>query len=244
MIHTLDGAFARINRAKEHVAELKRIADAFGQAYHDAIWVEAKPEHPGLLDFWPPDPFPIPEEISIVVGEICYNLRAALDYLVYELARLDSGCIQNGTQFPIEYKKKHFDRNSPQKLKGLNPSHVTAIELLQPYRGCDWTATLKEISNPDKHRELTKRAYGGAVWQDDIDEIRSSFDAGAADAEVRTMRQVYGPGGTKADVQLVSSMPIQISVKKDLFPVVQTLRVLQSQVADALEAFKREFQQN
>jgi hypothetical protein len=86
--------------------ELKRIADAFGQVYHDAILVEAKPKHPGLLHFWPPNPFPIPEEISIVVGEICYNLRAALDYLVYELARLDSGCIQNGTQFPIEYKKR------------------------------------------------------------------------------------------------------------------------------------------
>ena len=241
---SLDGAFARINRAKRTVAELKLIADAFGQAYHNAISVEAKPEHPGLLDFWPPNPFPIPEEISILVGEICYNLRAALDYLVYELARLDSGCIQNGTQFPIEYNKKNFDRNSPQKLKWLHPRHVAAIESLQPYRGCDWTATLKEISNPDKHRELTKRAYGGAVWQDDIGEIRSSVDASAADAEVRTICQVYGPAGTKVDVQLVSSMPIQISVKQNLVPVVQALHLLQSAVADAVEAFKPEFQQN
>jgi hypothetical protein len=68
MSHSLDGAFARINRAKEHVAELKRIADAFEQAYHDAILVEAKPKHPGLLHFWPPNPFPIPKRLASLSG--------------------------------------------------------------------------------------------------------------------------------------------------------------------------------
>jgi hypothetical protein len=244
MTHSLDGAFSRINRAGEHVAELKRIADAFGRAYHDAILVEARPEYPGHLDFWPPTPFPIPEEVSILVGEIGYNLRAALDYLVYELARLDSRSIQNATQFPIEYKKKSFDKIIPSMLKGLNLSHVTAIESLQPYRGCNWTATLKELSNSDKHRQLTKRAYAGAVWQEDIGEIRPAVDASAADAQVRTIHQTYAPHGTKVDVQLVSSMPLLISVKEDSVPVVRTLQLLQSEVADAIEAFKPEFQSN
>jgi hypothetical protein len=142
---------------------------------------------------------------------------------------------------PIEYEKKSFDRIRPHRLKGLSPSHVTAIESLQPYCECEWTGTLKEISNPDKHRELTKRSYGGAVWQEDIGEIRPPVDASAADAQVRTIHQVYGPCGTKVDMQLVSSMPIQISVKQDLVPVVQTLQVLQSQVAVAIEAFRPEF---
>jgi hypothetical protein len=244
MAYPLDGAFARINRAGEHLKELKRIAEAFGRVYHDAISVGAMPEHLGLLDFRPPNPFPIPEGISIVVGEICYNLRAALDYLVYELARLDSGRVQVGTQFPIEHKKKRFDSISPHRLKGLYPSHVTAIELLQPYRGCDWTATLKEISNPDKHRELTKRGYAGAVWQEDMGENRSTVDPSAADAEVRTIHKAYGPGGTKLDVQLISSFPIHIWVKEQPVPVVQTLRMLQSQVTGVIEGFKPEFQQN
>jgi hypothetical protein len=36
-----------------------------------------------------------------LVGEICYNLRSALDYLVFELAKHDSGTRQENTQFPI-----------------------------------------------------------------------------------------------------------------------------------------------
>ena len=37
MTHQLDGAFARVNRAAEHIAELKGTVDIFQQAYHDAV---------------------------------------------------------------------------------------------------------------------------------------------------------------------------------------------------------------
>ena len=30
------------------------------------------------------------------------------------------------------------------------------IEKLQPYKGCDWTQTLRTIRNPDVHRELVR----------------------------------------------------------------------------------------
>jgi hypothetical protein len=98
---------------------------------------------------------PVPHIIKILVGEIIYNLRAALDYLVYELAYLDSGEIKNGTQFIIEDREKVFQRKRNSKLKGVSDEHVAIIERLQPYNGCDWTRILRELSNPDKHRRLT-----------------------------------------------------------------------------------------
>jgi hypothetical protein len=241
LTHPLDGAFARVKRAGEHVSELKSLVQAFGRAYHDAILVEAKPEYPGIFNFYPPTPFRIPESISIVAGEICYNLRAALDYLIYELARFDSGAIQNNTQFPIEDRKKDFDKIVSYRLKGLNPGHITAIESLQPYSGCDWTARVKEISNPDKHRGLTHRGYAGAVWQEAIGEIRPVVDAAAANAQVRTVRRAYTDLGTEMNVQLVSSFPIHIWIKNTPVPIVETFQVLESEVADAIEAFKPDF---
>ncbi|MCH8188130.1 MAG: hypothetical protein IIB66_05415, partial [Proteobacteria bacterium] len=98
---------------------------------------------------------PVPHIIKILVGEITYNLRAALDYLVYELARLDSGEVKNGTQFPIEDTEDGFKRKRNAFLKGVSDKHVAIIESLQPYSGCDWTRILRDLSNPDKHRQLT-----------------------------------------------------------------------------------------
>jgi hypothetical protein len=92
---------------------------------------------------------------SVVIGEIVYNLRSALDYLVFELAGLDSGCIIEGTQFPIERSQKSFKwRVRGGWLDVLNAAHVAAIEALQPYRGCQWAAVLQNLSNPDKHVHL------------------------------------------------------------------------------------------
>src|SRR5207248_7031111 len=150
----LDGAFARVDRAGEHLAELKTIIDAFRQGRHDARSIVLDPDVIKNGNIEPEWPIFDRLRIAILVGEICYNLRAALDYLVYEFALLDSGKVQEGTQFPIEYRPKDFKGWAKVRLRGLNARHNACIKALQPYSGCDWTGTLKEISNPDKHRTL------------------------------------------------------------------------------------------
>jgi len=106
-----------------------------------------------------------PEQASILVGETIQALRRTLDYLIFELAFLDAGSEQDGTQFPIEGSKDVFwARRKRTKLpKGWTPAlyltgvtngHATAIEGYQPYKGADWSKALQDISNPDKHRRL------------------------------------------------------------------------------------------
>lgn len=80
-----------------------------------------------------------PLDLSIRVGETVYNLRSAMDYLIYSLARHDSGRIQKGTQFPIESGKQGFLRRRNTFLRGVADEHVAKIERYQPYRGCPWT---------------------------------------------------------------------------------------------------------
>src|SRR5439155_16628984 len=40
--------------------------------------------------------------------------------------------------------------------RGINARHIAGIERLQPYKRCDWTRALRDLSNKDKHRELPK----------------------------------------------------------------------------------------
>jgi hypothetical protein len=83
-------------------------------------------------------------EVSIIVGEAVYNLRAALDYLVYELAALDSKSIQENTQFPICHTERKFDDARKRHLARVSSQHVLAIEEYQPYRNCQWARTLRD----------------------------------------------------------------------------------------------------
>jgi hypothetical protein len=161
-MHALDGSKARLARSNEHFTELKAAASDFLKNVQ-------------MSNSMPTNPIDIPLKIGIIVGEIVYNLRSALDYLIYELACTDSKKIVEGTQFPIEDTEKVFNtrigeigdkRKNGVYLRGVSDSHVTAIKQLQPFSGCQWTKTLRDISNPDKHRHLTivnQRVVPGAI---------------------------------------------------------------------------------
>ena len=170
MAHPLDGALAHLDRAGRDFDELKSLVEKFIKENEQHALSNYDPrrlkgissfELSGVRSF----DFPaVPFEAAVLVSAIIHHLRASLDYLVYELALKDSGIIQNGTQFIIEANKtdpknrsRGFDSRAKSKLIGLSPAHIAIIEGLQPYNGVTWTATLRDISNPDKHRRLTVR---------------------------------------------------------------------------------------
>ena len=100
---SLDNAYARVRRAEHHLSKLKSespgiLSSVLGWAEgQEGLVVPDLPVDDGITS--------LPPTFGIRVGEAIYNLRAALDYLVYELAILDSGNVQQGTQFPIEDTK-------------------------------------------------------------------------------------------------------------------------------------------
>ena len=124
------------------------------QAYAVGITLDPNAPYHVIKVTLPPETF-FDMRFGVLIGEIFYNLRCASDYLVFELAKLDSGMEQNGTQFPIVDTKKDFEgRVKGPWLRGIKTAHVAEIERLQPYNGCTWTKRLRECSNPDKHRHL------------------------------------------------------------------------------------------
>lgn len=226
----LDGCYARVARAREHLAELKRRAAAICEPKRDSVVIERKPGRVrlpggrevdavlGSVKF--PVGTPVPLIISILIGEIIYNLRAALDYLIHELAHFDAKEVIDKTQFPIEDSESGFKSRRNNFLEGVSDEHVAAIKRLQPCDGCQWTRVLRELSNSDKHRHHTVVASPVSVSP--------------------------APGSTEAilagqTVDVKGDVSVRI-VFRDGTPVVETLEQLQSEVAQVLDAFKPDFE--
>ena len=93
---------------------------------------------------------------KVIVGEIAYNLRCSLDYLIYELAVHNTGrkSKRMRTQFVIVDKPEAFTGQARKYLSKLTTEQIRMVETLQPYRGGWWTALIRDLNTPDKHRHL------------------------------------------------------------------------------------------
>jgi hypothetical protein len=157
-----ESARAKIDRAKLHFNALQvDFADFVDdKAYTIGIDVEPETSKWSMVYL----PAPLPPSWPIILGELLYQLRSALDHIVCEL----SGGIEM-TEFPIfedeglyRQRKKN---GTPTNLSGLhkirgisNKLTLREIERLQPYHApknrMHVLLLLKHLCNIDKHRTL------------------------------------------------------------------------------------------
>ena len=88
---SLDGAYLKLSRAHEHLRAIHVIAggtvfDYVGRAPGEYVHRARFKRQPETLKVHIPPPESGPDELSLALGDFIQNLRAALDYLVYELA--------------------------------------------------------------------------------------------------------------------------------------------------------------
>jgi hypothetical protein len=230
----LDSALQRVKRTEKHLADLDAEIVSFQEAQGQFRWHELNEEQ--IAEHWAQAEKTLPPDIiSVLIGEIAYNLRVALDYLVYGLAAIDSGSIQNGTQFPIEDDPEVFRGRQTGKhpvtgrpvaryLIGINIAHVALIEKLQPYNGCDWTKLLRTLSNPDKHR------YPAVIIRPSRMRMRG-----------RHVITQTGPDTFNHEMIMEDAWSEVHVVFHDGTPIVETLQTLKSQVTDTLKLFESDF---
>lgn len=249
MPHPLDGAYLRIERAQHHIAELNALESAFRVDHEKDIVIEFHPVTQIAGVVLKEEAKVVPPIFSVIAGEATYNLRAALDYLVFELVKLDWGArTQNRAKFLIEDSSSSLwgkvkGRNGP--LRGLSDKHVAMVEGLQPYKGHAWAKKLRDISNPDKHRELsvTRGAMAGmAVFHFDMppDWTPPPMPGGISLPYYKSGRVVHARDPRGRDVSMYHDITLFITFSDGLW-VVNTLQVLQQQVAATLDAFRLEF---
>jgi hypothetical protein len=184
-------ATLKIRRAQTHLADLQRsISDTLDPTRY-RLEVERDPQ--AGEDVYTVHDIPkIDPNWQVIVGEVLFNLRSALDHIAWQLVLLDGGEPGEQTQFPIRdtpftQKGELVRANTQPPIKGAKL--LAALDEAQPYNGVDgdpryihmhglWR--LRLLHNWDKHRLLllvvhvlnTGRIYWGANEDDPTPKLR------------------------------------------------------------------------
>lgn len=228
-IGPLDNPRLRIERAGQHLANLKRRIKTYEKAHEGTVLIRVEQGNRVSLQGVPKDP--PPRVTGVLVGETVQNLRTALDYLVYALAWFDTGPDPEGkrkTQFPICDTPEAFERRRDTWLEGVSDDHRIAIEWLQPYKGRKWLADLRDISNLDKHNVI---AVATGVSGTAVAPI------GLPDLYVKAAGGFRKPG----DDSVYYKLPLVVSFPNGP-PVVHVLEVFKAEVSAIIDAFEPEFE--
>ena len=111
--------------------------------------------------------FKVAPEARRLVSEYALHARAALDYIIYDLALYNTRTEQKGTQFPINKCQKDFPQTSDGTGRGplqyLTAKQIALVERFQPYHGFTLLQVLHGLSNRDKHRHFTHVQASGVT---------------------------------------------------------------------------------
>lgn len=149
---------ARVSRATAEANALQGAMEDFGEKLAEDV-VEEGDDVGGRSKWVFRGPNPeVPIDWSVRVGDFLHNLRASLNYIVYQ-SILDKGGQPTGrTAFPMADHRDRWEEES-RKVGSASEEDRQLIEYFQPYTGglnldCD-VSVLEEIvklSNQDRHR--------------------------------------------------------------------------------------------
>lgn len=163
MSHPIDDCYVNLRRASEHFDTLHAEIVEWQKVHQAHAVISVEPFTGDELINVTNVP-PLPPEWGALVGEIIYNLRAGLDYLVYELALQGGGNPEvERTEFPISddpikyLAVKGRTRRTYRDvcLAGVSERWKDEIDKLQPYQpgtGRRELLALNFLSNRSKHK--------------------------------------------------------------------------------------------
>lgn len=172
---------------------------------------------------------PPPLEISILSGEVAYQLRSALDHLAFTLVKMNacSGALParwfERCEFPLWQKIPGSQQpplsknNFSNILPGIADEPFAFIESLQPYnagRDASIMGILANLSNVDKHRYLNLSVGKGLVRQEvsAMNGMTVFYDGNVEHgAQMHTARQILDAAGP---VQMKTSISSDVFFKE------------------------------
>ncbi len=154
----MESTDAKLRRAYEHLEAYEREAIAFAEHARPTFIRKTnieRTEH--WLVYYTADPFP-PMRLSTIIGDCLYNMRSALDSLVYGLIlKSDPAADIDRIQFPILDMHAKFPAQRGKLAKYVSTGVLAVIESLQPYHRPDDAVELdplwivNRLCNRDKH---------------------------------------------------------------------------------------------
>lgn len=195
---------AKLNRVPEKIKAIKTHSDTYIAQNPPQIVMDGNGKT--TLDM----SVPVPPDISVLIGEILYQLRSALDHLAFHLVELNpSGAIlpvgwEDRCQFPLVLDLK-IGETPPlplgrfENLPSISAKAHAFIESVQPYYGVgkvnNCLRFLKELSNRDKHRYLIltscrSQVHETRMWANGI--ISTGYTSRDHGAEIDLFDRSFG----------------------------------------------------
>ena len=155
----------KLDRADAHLAGVKRAIEEAHDTSGERFEVKFDPQS-GQHIYYAHNLPAIDPEWSLIMGELLYDLRSALDHLAWQLVLLDGGQPSEQTQFPVRespFNKKGQFINVQLKPPVKNPKILAALDECQPYNGPEGEPVrfdhsslrqLHRLNIIDKHRLL------------------------------------------------------------------------------------------
>jgi hypothetical protein len=151
------------------------------------------------------------DDWSLQLGDAIHNLRASLDHAVYAAS---GGA--GGTKFPITRSESEFEGRGRPVINKAPAAVRQLIEKAQPfntspeYPEAAPLAFLAELSNADKHRELTTVAAAVVVpgfgWEGPESDMRFTDTGEGRDLHDGTKVMAFTVSGPRADQVKVGPM--------------------------------------
>jgi hypothetical protein len=261
MAHPLDGARLKVIRAHEHLDCLKAEVGMYlqEQAHEVRSQPARNPQVPWLStthtlrSLVPTVP---PLRLSAIIGDCVTNARAALDYIMWELAAryfeppvdLKRKGEKRITAFPIFKRpgdkcvKDRFDALTNRKIPA--PA-ITEIKRAQPYNaGYEPLLSLQKLVNRDKHQTLLLTT---GDFDHMIVELNPVYDQMRKSETITIPRDDLATGNQPAfqsDVEMKGKAAIYVTwkdVSMPREPVDLTLEKIVKSVVDIVPRFDRFF---
>jgi len=164
MVSSIRSAELKLARAAKHLRAIKRCIATYSASQPHKVIAKAKGKRKVNVPKSPP------QAISVLAGEMVYQLRSALDHLTFEVIKSNPNVAtidpdwRDHCQFPLRTKipkgrtpplaKNEFFRSLP----GISDKAFAIIERMQPYYSTSAVNNalrfLAHLSNIDKHRHL------------------------------------------------------------------------------------------
>lgn len=153
-----DAAWHRWGRAEQHQAALVEVWNSYIETHPYDFHLDLIDD--GVYVARVSAMEPTPPAFEVVLGEWLYNLRTALDYVIWATAAHVSGQLpppdESMLQYPIYDTEEAWKRNS-RRLRSLAPHHREMLRTMQPFasdRDANYLGWLNRLARIDRHRQL------------------------------------------------------------------------------------------
>jgi hypothetical protein len=212
----LIGVLAKLGRAEQHREAYEELVAEFVDSHPYTIMTEYDPRTGWHTLRWQVLREPPLVELALVFGDMIGNLRASLDYLVWQLVLAAGNRPGRRTSFPVVRRAKDWAVQSRSALEGVDPEWAAVVESRQPYHRPERPAVhplaiLDHVDNLNKHRFLPAAVLS-------VEELSVLIDVRPVPGEVIESRDFLDrpitPGGELAHFRVASGALLDVVVNE------------------------------